>query len=46
MAVPPKAVKINIEAVFKTFAGVSYDWIQPKISNKNGNNKKQNFLFT
>ncbi len=45
MAVPPKGVKIIVEAVFKTFAGVSYDWIQPKIASGNGNNNGQKFLF-
>lgn len=37
MAVPPKGAQIIAEAVLKTFAGVSYDWIPPKLTNGNGN---------
>lgn len=43
MAVPPKAAKIIVEAVFKTFAGVSYHWIQPKLNKNKDNN--QSLLF-
>lgn len=35
MAVPPKAAKIIVEAVLKTFAGISYDWVYPKLTNGN-----------
>jgi DNA (cytosine-5)-methyltransferase 1 len=35
MAVPPTAAKIIIEAVLKTFAGIPYDHIEPKVSNNN-----------
>lgn len=38
MAVPPKAAKIIVEAILKTFAGVPYKWVPAKVSN--GNNKK------
>lgn len=37
MAVPPQAAKIIIEAVLKTFAGVPYPSIEPKLSNGSGN---------
>lgn len=33
MAVPPKGAKAIVEAVLKTFAGVPYDWIAPKLTN-------------
>jgi len=33
MAVPPRAAKIIIEAVLKTFAGVPYKWVEPTIAN-------------
>jgi DNA (cytosine-5)-methyltransferase 1 len=33
MAVPPKAARIIVEAVLKTFAGIAYDWILPRINN-------------
>jgi len=36
MAVPPKGAQIIAEAVLKTFAGISYNWISPKITNGNG----------
>lgn len=36
MAVPPKGAQVITEAVLKTFAGVPYDWIPPKIVNGNG----------
>jgi len=36
MAVPPSGAQIIIEAVLKTFAGISYDWIAPKTTNNNG----------
>lgn len=47
MAVPPKAAKVIVEAVLKTFAGIPYDWIYPKLtnSNGNGNGNGQNCLF-
>ncbi|MFA6383505.1 MAG: DNA cytosine methyltransferase [Parcubacteria group bacterium] len=32
MAVPPRAARIIIEAVLKTFARIPYKWIEPKIS--------------
>jgi len=45
--VPPRGAKIIIEAVLKTFAGVPYDWIYPKLTNGNGNGNGngQNCLF-
>lgn len=47
MAVPPKGVKVIIEAVLKTFAGIPYDWIPPKLTNgnENGNGNGQKYLF-
>lgn len=45
MAVPPKGAKVIAEAVLKTFAGVSYDWTFPKITNGNGNGTDQPGLF-
>ena len=33
MAVPPRAAKIIIEAILKTFAGVPYKWAEPTINN-------------
>ncbi len=43
MAVPPKVAQIIIEAVLKTFAGVQYPGIKPKLSNDsiNGNGPKE-----
>lgn len=35
MAVPPKAARAIIEAVFNTFAGIKYSWIPAKVSNGN-----------
>jgi|GEM_PF-90133 len=35
MAVPPRAAKVIVEAVLKTFAGVPYKWITPAISSGN-----------
>lgn len=35
MAVPPKGVKIVFEAIFKTFAGIPYDSVEPNIQTKN-----------
>jgi DNA (cytosine-5)-methyltransferase 1 len=32
MAVPPRAAKVVIEAILKTFAGVPYKWIEPTIN--------------
>ena len=32
MAVPPRAAKVIIEAVLKTFAGVPYKWTEPTIT--------------
>lgn len=34
MAVPPKVAQVIFEAVLKTFAGISYDYVIPNISNK------------
>jgi len=45
MAVPPKAAQIIGEAVLKTFAGIPYNWIPPKITNGNGNGITQTALF-
>lgn len=45
MAVPPKGAQAIIEAVLKTFAGVPYDWVQPKTTNGNGNGNGQVPLF-
>lgn len=39
MAVPPKAAKIIVEAVLKTFAGIPYKWVPAKATN--GNNFNQ-----
>lgn len=33
MAVPPRGAKAIVEAVLKTFAGIPYKWVQPKINN-------------
>lgn len=35
MAVPPKGIKIIFESIFKTFAGIEYDYIVPNINTKN-----------
>lgn len=45
MAVPPLGAQAVIEAVLKTFAGIPYDWISPKITNGNGNSTSQQALF-
>jgi DNA (cytosine-5)-methyltransferase 1 len=47
MAVPPKAAKAIIEAVLKTFAGIPYNWVPPKLTNGNcnGNGANQASLF-
>lgn len=45
MAVPPKGAQAVVEAVLKTFAGDSYNWIQPKITNGNGNGQVSLFKF-
>ncbi|MEA1929856.1 MAG: DNA cytosine methyltransferase [Patescibacteria group bacterium] len=48
MAVPVRGAKIIAEAVLKTFAGVTYEWIPPRITNGNGRDKsntKQTPLF-
>lgn len=37
MAVPPRAAQVIIEAVLKTFAGIPYPSIGPKLSNGNPN---------
>lgn len=37
MAVPPMGAQAVIEAVLKTFSGISYNWIHPRITNSNGN---------
>lgn len=39
MAVPPRAAKVVVEAVLKTFAGVPYKWVPAKLSNGNGKNE-------
>ena len=33
MAVPPTVAKMITEAVLKTFAGVSYDWVRTRVAN-------------
>jgi len=43
MAVPPKGAQVIIEAILKTFAGIPYKWVKPKISN--GENGTQKSLF-
>lgn len=40
MAVPPKGAKVIFEAVLKTFAGISYESMQPNISNGNEINQQ------
>ncbi|MCG2726659.1 MAG: DNA cytosine methyltransferase [Elusimicrobia bacterium] len=45
MAVPSRGAQIIAEAVLKTFAGIPYDWIAPKITNGNGNGMSQPKLF-
>lgn len=45
MAVPPKGAQAIVEAILKTFAGISYKWIHPKITNNNGGNNIQEKLF-
>lgn len=45
MAVPPKGIQVIIEAVLKTFAGIQYKWVHPKITNGNGNGTSQTALF-
>ena len=35
MAVPPKGAQIIVEAVLKTFAGISYNWIPQRLINNN-----------
>lgn len=32
MAVPPRVAKIIIEAVLKTFAGIPYKWVEPRLT--------------
>lgn len=39
MAVPPKAAKIIIEAVLKTFAREQYDYVEATLSNSNNGNQ-------
>ena len=39
MAVPPRGAQAVVEAVLKTFAGISYDSIPAKASNGNGHIK-------
>lgn len=41
MAVPPYGVQIVFEAILKTFAGISYDFIEPKWNISNYNNLKK-----
>ena len=36
MAVPPVGARVIIEAVLKTFAGISYEWVFPETTNGNG----------
>ena len=43
MAVSPKGARVVIEAILKTFAGIPYKWVKPKISN--GENGAQESLF-
>ena len=43
MAVPVRGVKVIAEAVLKTFAGISYDWVPPKLTNGNGNGNGRNY---
>ena len=43
MAVPPEAAKVIVETVLKTFAGISYKDIQPKLFN--GPIANRNTLF-
>lgn len=38
MAVPPTGAKAIVEAILKTFAGIPYKWVEPKITNGNGAN--------
>ncbi|PIQ69680.1 MAG: DNA (cytosine-5-)-methyltransferase [Candidatus Tagabacteria bacterium CG_4_10_14_0_2_um_filter_40_13] len=45
MAVPPRGARIIAESVLKTFAGVSYEWVPPKITNGNGNGQTPLFEF-
>ncbi len=45
MAVPPKGAQVIAEAVLKTFSGIPYDWIPPKITNGNGSGANQETLF-
>lgn len=33
MAVPPQGARIIVEAILKTFAGIPYKWVSPKINN-------------
>lgn len=35
MAVPPKSTQIIFEAVLKTFAGISYEWVPSRLTNNN-----------
>ncbi len=46
MAVPPKVSKIIIEAVLKTFAGIQYEYVYPKLSNGNNANQRRLPIFT
>ena len=45
MAVPPRGIQVIIEAVLKTFAGIPYKWVHPKITNGNGNGAGKVALF-
>ena len=31
MAIPVKGAKVVVEAILKTFAGESYDWVSPNL---------------
>jgi len=43
MAVPVRGAKVIAEAVLKTFAGIPYDWVPPKLTNGNGNGNGSNY---
>ncbi|MDD5135617.1 MAG: DNA cytosine methyltransferase [Phycisphaerae bacterium] len=38
MAVPVEGARAIVEAILKTFAGIPYKWIEPKVSNGNSEN--------
>lgn len=41
MAVPPKGAQLIVEAVLKTFAGVSYKWVESTITNSRNTVEKR-----